>query len=161
MWLECIILRVASARFSRSTRFCRMVAGYFRVAFPFLFGGTFIEASLNESPHPKVGKFPFLFGGTFIEALFLKIRKYRLENFPSFSEGLSLRPGISVVHHRRASRFPFLFGGTFIEAPSFLATTAFGTPFPFLFGGTFIEACIFTSLGIKSPISLPFRRDFH
>ena len=69
MWLECIILRVASARFSRSTRFCRMVAGYFRVAFPFLFGGTFIEAYMPPSDQERLINFPFLFGGTFIEAL--------------------------------------------------------------------------------------------
>ena len=68
MWLECIILRVASARFSRSTRFCRMVAGYFRVAFPFLFGGTFIEALAGGQALSAGFEFPFLFGGTFIEA---------------------------------------------------------------------------------------------
>ena len=66
MWLECIILRVASARFSRSTRFCRMVAGYFRVAFPFLFGGTFIEGREGKTQQ-QIVDFPFLFGGTFIE----------------------------------------------------------------------------------------------
>ena len=65
--MECIILRVASARFSRSTRFCRMVAGYFRVAFPFLFGGTFIEGGELLARAPENKMFPFLFGGTFIE----------------------------------------------------------------------------------------------
>ena len=36
--------------------------------------------------------FPFLFGGTFIEALRkIEVHLQRL-NFPSFSEGLSLRP---------------------------------------------------------------------
>ena len=76
MWLECIILRVASARFSRSTRFCRMVAGYFRVAFPFLFGGTFIEAGVSRSAAGPLG-FPFLFGGTFIEAAGLGSTVYK------------------------------------------------------------------------------------
>ena len=71
--MECIILRVASARFSRSTRFCRMVAGYFRVAFPFLFGGTFIEGVPKHFDQAKVMKFPFLFGGTFIEGIFREI----------------------------------------------------------------------------------------
>ena len=36
-------------------------------------------------------KFPFLFGGTFIEALYLTRRSLRDLHFPSFSEGLSLR----------------------------------------------------------------------
>ena len=35
-------------------------------------------------------------------------------NFPSFSEGLSLREA-AVVAHMAQLRFPFLFGGTFIE----------------------------------------------
>ena len=91
MWLECIILRVASARFSRSTRFCRMVAGYFRVAFPFLFGGTFIEGLLRTLPARPYRQFPFLFGGTFIEGT------------------------LSPHTPEREREFPFLFGGTFIE----------------------------------------------
>ena len=38
------------------------------MTFPFLFGGTFIEA-LSTSHHWNTDKeFPFLFGGTFIEA---------------------------------------------------------------------------------------------
>ena len=37
--------------------------------FPFLFGGTFIEAIIVFSDTSGFrGKFPFLFGGTFIEA---------------------------------------------------------------------------------------------
>ena len=36
--------------------------------FPFLFGGTFIEADDNKADRQLVGRFPFLFGGTFIEA---------------------------------------------------------------------------------------------
>ena len=114
MWLECIILRVASARFSRSTRFCRMVAGYFRVAFPFLFGGTFIEGGFGRGTWLKSG-FPFLFGGTFIE-------------------GVRIPPS-----HRVCARFPFLFGGTFIEGGELLARAPENKMFPFLFGGTFIE----------------------
>ena len=59
-------------------------------------------------------------------------------NFPSFSEGLSLRPygGIYTIH--REAGFPFLFGGTFIEANRC-------EPAPFS----------------ARTISLPFRRDFH
>ena len=63
------------------------------------------------------------------------------ENFPSFSEGLSLRRFADDTPHAAYSPFPFLFGGAFIEA---LDETLKGlTPseeFPFLFGGAFIEA---------------------
>ena len=62
-----------------------------------------------------------------------------MENFPSFSEGLSLRgdgpAGLLDVHRR----FPFLFGGTFIEGQQQNTTTRRSAAFPFLFGGTFIE----------------------
>ena len=58
--------------------------------------------------------------------------------FPSFSEGLSLRVDVdrvTILH----TKFPFLFGGTFIEGkvPRLIAEPA--REFPFLFGGTFIE----------------------
>ena len=60
--------------------------------FPFLFGGTFIEAALLALTDFYAGVFPFLFGGTFIEARFQKtLEDVREDNFPSFSEGLSLR----------------------------------------------------------------------
>ena len=65
----------------------------------------------------------------------------RIRNFPSFSEGLSLR-------HQRAQRlkqlvvadFPSFSEGLSLR-PGRLTTTAHqGVIFPFLFGGTFIEA---------------------
>ena len=62
------------------------------MVFPFLFGGTFIEAYIYISYMGAAQSFPFLFGGTFIEAGTL----------------------YGLVSHRRI--FPFLFGGTFIEA---------------------------------------------
>ena len=37
-------------------------------------------------------------------------------DFPSFSEGLSLRPAVGAAAGAGAMLFPFLFGGTFIEA---------------------------------------------
>ena len=67
--------------------------------FPFLFGGTFIEAGLAADLASLYGGFPFLFGGTFIEA-----RRSRIEN-------------------QSILKFPFLFGGTFIEAPESLTPT--------------------------------------
>ena len=36
-------------------------------AFPFLFGGTFIEGASIVLGNTEISKFPFLFGGTFIE----------------------------------------------------------------------------------------------
>ena len=36
-------------------------------------------------------------------------------NFPSFSEGLSLRGGVAPRKKPERETFPFLFGGTFIE----------------------------------------------
>ena len=38
------------------------------------------------------------------------------KDFPSFSEGLSLRPALPGVNLSLNFEFPFLFGGTFIEA---------------------------------------------
>ena len=85
--------------------------------FPFLFGGTFIEALNMPPPPPEIRGFPFLFGGTFIEA-------------PVFTKWPTLH-GV----------FPFLFGGTFIEASQAHENSSRELmAFPFLFGGTFIEA---------------------
>ena len=39
----------------------------------------------------------------------------RKKNFPSFSEGLSLRALLREVLGQLLQQFPFLFGGTFIE----------------------------------------------
>ena len=61
-------------------------------AFPFLFGGTFIEAHSTNLRHDLDEVFPFLFGGTFIEAASLSPNTVSAAgDFPSFSEGLSLR----------------------------------------------------------------------
>ena len=67
------------------------------------------------------------------------VDRYRFFDFPSFSEGLSLR------HYKpfgveSKPEFPFLFGGTFIEAWGSRASSIWEGGFPFLFGGTFIEA---------------------
>ena len=84
--------------------------------------------------------FPFLFGGTFIEG-HLKPEKYlTAEDFPSFSEGLSLRGTCRARIPARYLSFPFLFGGTFIEGRIVNLEPRRVLPgFPFLFGGTFIE----------------------
>ena len=108
--------------------------------------------------------FPFLFGGTFIEGLQTIDACQQTDDFPSFSEGLSLRDYKCKVEGRETPKFPFLFGGTFIEGypadciegfradfPSFSEGLSLRglrwkrwkrrcrRRFPFLFGGTFIE----------------------
>ena len=87
---------------------------------------------------PGIDGFPFLFGGTFIEGLRRSPHHIQTANFPSFSEGLSLRGEAGLHSPRGRAGFPFLFGGTFIE----------GTQAP-------------PQLSAKTEISLPFRRDFH
>ena len=60
--------------------------------FPFLFGGTFIEGKETRVLADRVTTFPFLFGGTFIEGLVSSSKiSWSDTDFPSFSEGLSLR----------------------------------------------------------------------
>ena len=107
--------------------------------------------------------FPFLFGGTFIEGFSEEAHILHGHNFPSFSEGLSLRGMRFSMNSKSRHVFPFLFGGTFIEGSGFVSANS-GIPadfpsfseglslrgplhgflidfnkFPFLFGGTFIE----------------------
>ena len=60
------------------------------------------------------------------------------QDFPSFSEGLSLRD-LGEVDVNSGVVFPFLFGGTFIEGQGQPRGHRRRPPFPFLFGGTFIE----------------------
>ena len=60
-------------------------------AFPFLFGGTFIEGTDAVATVEQSLAFPFLFGGTFIEGREPGHPSNYTEDFPSFSEGLSLR----------------------------------------------------------------------
>ena len=83
--------------------------------------------------------FPFLFGGTFIEEKYtLPCHPKEVANFPSFSEGLSLR-NAAGIRKDPPTQFPFLFGGTFIEDVQIGLVGIGRNEFPFLFGGTFIE----------------------
>ena len=110
--------------------------------------------------------FPFLFGGTFIEAsLAVLLAAVFCQDFPSFSEGLSLRPcalaeveaqtilislpfleGLSLRRRRAApwqrySRgFPFLSDNKLPVRNSALSWQRYSRGFPFLSGGAFIEA---------------------
>ena len=67
--------------------------GFSSRLFPFLFGGTFIEGIAVIAGYAVYGmRFPFLFGGTFIEGEDNTLRGIaHCPDFPSFSEGLSLR----------------------------------------------------------------------
>ena len=84
------------------------------------------------------GVFPFLFGGTFIEGIVTRRNDRRLPDFPSFSEGLSLRAAGEYATKFKIDKFPFLFGGTFIEGSQAHENSS-----------------------RELMISLPFRRDFH
>ena len=72
------------------------------IQFPFLFGGAFIEGRNKKRgwAHPPL--FPFLFGGAFIEGQDLVKLANGALNFPSFSEGLSLRDIIKSASLRSA-----------------------------------------------------------
>ena len=87
-------------------------------------------------------EFPFLLGGTFIEATKTNpAAKCRAAYFPSFWEGLSLRPHHTLLVGKSGAGFPFLLGGTFIEAVYRKGGVRVEvSKFPFLLGGTFIEA---------------------
>ena len=130
--------------------------------FPFLFGGTFIEAGGKDADELWVVEFPFLFGGTFIEAGTGSRKEGEELNFPSFSEGLSLRRSQPRHPQRLALYFPSFSEGLSLRPDSLRATCSSDRTFPFLFGGTFIEAPGDHCEGVERlRISLPFRRDFH
>ena len=79
----------------------------------------------------------------------------RSRNFPSFSEGLSLRVATKFRHWDSRSGFPFLFGGTFIEGRWKETLEKKAISFPFLFGGTFIEGH-FTQRPLTRRAEFPF-----
>ena len=132
--------------------------------FPFLFGRAFIEArrsaiiSLSATANfpffleglslrlDRVAvivrqrrDFPSFFGMGFIEARLCMPPWQPTSSFPSFWEGLSLRPTVPRPGRSvSAPEFPFLFGRAFIEAPT--------APALFL---------------LTRSISLPFRKGFH
>ena len=110
-----------------------------------------------------------------------------VEDFPSFSEGLSLRAYSHPPFRRLPAAFPFLFGGTFIEGPIWLffaavlfvdfpsfseglslrglrawAPRARRSNFPSFSEGLSLREFPGRAFAAASaPISLPFRRDFH
>ena len=63
----------------------------------------------------------------------------KLMDFPSFSEGLSLRL-TTLWLSAQQRHFPFLFGRAFIEASPVTTSTDSVLIFPSFLGGAFIEA---------------------
>ena len=128
-------------------------------------------------------RFPFLFGGTFIEGPTGGEATHPVRDFPSFSEGLSLRADLLFGAAGRL-QFPFLFGGTFIEGVVIHSVEFLFRYFPSFSEGLSLRAkfagvrravvnfpSFSEGLSLRVPrverqptrcgISLPFRRDFH
>ncbi len=91
------------------------VTGRFESQFPFLFGGTFIEGlKVLSGAHPVLN-FPSFSEGLSLRVHSLLSLAHLNHDFPSFSEGLSLRGWSAYPRQLDFAAFPFLFGGTFIE----------------------------------------------
>ena len=115
-----------------------------------------MRVSIDEYEKLFNSEFPFLFGGTFIEGIeWGFITQSGRWDFPSFSEGLSLRERDGRWLVSKVDSFPFLFGGTFIEGFIAVMTWGGGIVFPFLFGGTFIEGACFSGLGAAAVMNFP------
>ena len=83
--------------------------------------------------------FPFLFGGTFIEGRVQGVDGQWSSNFPSFSEGLSLRAAAHLTRTTGAVNFPSFSEGLSLRDAEH-------------------SQQIYSR---RVEISLPFRRDFH
>ena len=82
-------------------------------------------------------------------------------NFPSFSEGLSLRAERNFPGHEGSLLFPFLFGGTFIEGYGLPSRPSPDKNFPSFSEGLSLRVIPSLRRSCCGGISLPFRRDFH
>ena len=106
-------------------------------------------------------------------------------DFPSFSEGLSLRHHVGVICISQHLTFPFLFGRAFIEARFGVIVQSFDLDFPSFSEGLSLRPLMSFTLGALPSnfpsfseglslrrfcgedfyplhwISLPFRRNFH
>ena len=90
------------------------------------------------------------------------VLKTQQQNFPSFSEGLSLRVTSITTSLIHQNNFPSFSEGLSLR-DNYSSTLLHGNArFPFLFGGTFIEGEYYEGQDVViGIISLPFRRDFH
>ena len=83
-------------------------------------------------------------------------------NFPSFSEGLSLRPNAYGLFYDRVMEFPFLFGRAFIEAQDAEQPAQQPRHFPSFSEGLSLRLKIAPTECMRcDKISLPFRKGFH
>ena len=107
--------------------------------------------------------FPFLFGGTFIEAhLDARGKAAGCGNFPSFSEGLSLRHDVEAQRIGRSIYFPSFSEGLSLRPGSDDYVGYPGRYFPsFSEGLSLRPSSVCSGQGHRPCISLPFRRDFH
>ena len=130
--------------------------------FPFLFGRAFIEARRVRGRRTQKIKFPFLFGRAFIEATYFDMLREKVSDFPSFSEGLSLRLRISRRARLCWLKFPFLFGRAFIEAGVIAGGARYATVnFPSFSEGLSLRPGNLRHDERVPHISLPFRKGFH
>jgi hypothetical protein len=95
----------------------------------------------GDKEHPAgLARFPFLSGRAFIEASPLAPTTGNPIHFPSFSEGLSLRPIRREQREQREGILRFQ-AETFIEASPWLLKPAPSPRFLRFLAETFIEAC--------------------
>ena len=82
-------------------------------------------------------------------------------HFPSFSEGLSLRPAENVVQGAGGADFPSFSEGLSLRPGVYPTLTKFFLYFPSFSEGLSLRRNITTEKGEPSCISLPFRKGFH
>ena len=74
--------------------------------FPFLFGGAFIEGPLTRCRRLEKRNFPSFSEGLSLRVSSIPRREVWSVNFPSFSEGLSLRERVALSHVTVGLDFP-------------------------------------------------------
>ena len=84
--------------------------------FPSFSEGLSLRESLCSLTLPAQGAFPFLFGGTFIEGYVAWKLNEQAGDFPSFSEGLSLRAAAERAVSSSACNFPSFSEGLSLRA---------------------------------------------
>ena len=90
--------------------------------------------------HVLVPDFPSFSEGLSLRGDGAGYRVAATENFPSFSEGLSLRAPLMDAEESSPKKFPFLFGGTFIEGLAFPVDANRTTYFPSFSEGLSLRA---------------------
>ena len=110
----------------------------------------------------KDTEFPFLFGGTFIEGGCAGFTVAAGPDFPSFSEGLSLRVGFRFDRLATITRhFPSFSEGLSLREDCEPVEQIQGEHFPSFSEGLSLRVDDVVYVAGLARISLPFRRDFH